>query len=338
SGTTVPTGTITFSDGGTSLGAPVALNGSGQATLTTSSLTAGSHTITATYSGDSNFTSSSNTLTQVVVAKTNTSTALISSTNPSNSGQSVTFTATVTPASGTAVPTGTVSFLDGANSLGAAVALDGAGKATLMISTLSVGSHTITATYSGDSNFAISWGTVNQSVTGPDFTVSVTQPPMAVTAGQSTTMTVGVAPLNGSTQSVSFRCNGLPTGATCSSTPVTLTGTGSQNATVTVQTTARSVVPVLPRAPWVPAGPAAIAVAGMAALAWIASRTRRPRLRAVLACAVLLVAAAALTSCTSNGSSSGGSTGTPAGTYSISVTGTSGNDSHTTSTVTLTVN
>ncbi|MDX6531732.1 MAG: hypothetical protein QOH41_4022 [Blastocatellia bacterium] len=57
-----PTGTVQFKDGGTSIGSPQALNGSGVATFSTSSLTAGIHTITADYSGDPNFIASTGTL------------------------------------------------------------------------------------------------------------------------------------------------------------------------------------------------------------------------------------------------------------------------------------
>jgi hypothetical protein len=60
--TTTPTGTILFKDGGGNLGAPVPLDGSGVAQLTTSALTAGTHAITAEYSGDTNFLTSTGTL------------------------------------------------------------------------------------------------------------------------------------------------------------------------------------------------------------------------------------------------------------------------------------
>src|SRR5205823_1159861 len=82
-------------------------------TLTTSVLSAGSHSITAVYSADTNFNAStSGALSQVV--KATSTTTLASSSNPSVFGQSVTFTATVSP--GTA--TGTVTFMDGASTLG----------------------------------------------------------------------------------------------------------------------------------------------------------------------------------------------------------------------------
>jgi outer membrane autotransporter protein len=91
-------------------------------------------------------------LTQTVT-QGGTSTALSSSQNPSTFGQSVTFTATVTSGGGT--PTGTVTFKDGGAVIGTGP-LNGLGVATFTISTLAVGSHSITATYSGDANFTAS--------------------------------------------------------------------------------------------------------------------------------------------------------------------------------------
>jgi hypothetical protein len=123
----------------------VALSG-GKAALVTSSLVPGSHSITASYSGDTNYTgSSSSTLTQSV-NKANTTTTLTGSPNPSNNGQTVTFTATVSPAG-----TGTVQFFNGGTSIG--VVNVSSGKATLPTSTLTVGTHSITAKYSGDTNY-----------------------------------------------------------------------------------------------------------------------------------------------------------------------------------------
>lgn len=84
-----------------------------------------------------------------------TTSALQSSLNPSSYGQSVAFTVTVTPSVGTGVPTGTITFLDASTSLGTAT-LNGSGMATYSTSTLSVGNHSITASYSGDSNFGSS--------------------------------------------------------------------------------------------------------------------------------------------------------------------------------------
>jgi hypothetical protein len=149
-----PTGTVSFYDGTTRIGMGT-LNGSGVATFITASLSGGGHTMTATYSGDSNFSSSTSTaFTQTVTNLTASATALLSSLNPATSGQSVTFTATVSSyGSLTTTPTGSVTFYDSTASLGM-MALNGSGVATLATSSLSVASHTITATYGGDTNYS----------------------------------------------------------------------------------------------------------------------------------------------------------------------------------------
>jgi hypothetical protein len=140
-----PTGTVLFKDGSATLAAAVTLSPGGVATFTTSALTSGSHTITAVYSGDTNYVTSSATVVQNVQSATTTT--LTSSLNPSQFGQAVTFTATVT---GNPPPTGTVTFKDGATTLGAPVTLTAGGTAALTISTLSIGSHPITVTYNGN--------------------------------------------------------------------------------------------------------------------------------------------------------------------------------------------
>lgn len=140
-----PTGTVTFKEGATEICTAVALSGT-SAACTTSSLSIGSHSILATYSGDTeNAGSNSNTLIQQVKAPSTTT--LANSPNPSHYSQSVVFTATV---SGQA-PTGTVTFNDGATTLCAAIVLN-SNIAACPTSTLSIGSHAITATYTGDDN------------------------------------------------------------------------------------------------------------------------------------------------------------------------------------------
>jgi hypothetical protein len=89
----------------------------------------------------------------LTVTTVSTSTALASSLNPSQFGQSVSFTATVTSVGGT--PTGSVTFKDGSATIGT-VTLNGAGVAVLTISSLVVGSHSITASYAGTSTFVAS--------------------------------------------------------------------------------------------------------------------------------------------------------------------------------------
>jgi hypothetical protein len=115
SGGGAPTGTVTFLDGTTSLG--VATVSSNAAQLSLSTLSPGSHTITAKYSGDGNFTASTSSAVTQTVNQATTTTTVASNLNPATFGQSVTFTVTVQPSvSGT--PTGTVTLLDGTTSLG----------------------------------------------------------------------------------------------------------------------------------------------------------------------------------------------------------------------------
>jgi hypothetical protein len=150
------TGMVTFFDGANSIGTGT-VGAGGVATLMTSALSAGGHTITAQYGGDTNYaTSTSPAITQTVnaAALAATSTALTSLPNPSSAGASVTFTATVTSTTAGTI-TGTVTFFDGANSIGMGTVGAG-GVATLMSSTLTAGAHSITAQYGGDMNYASS--------------------------------------------------------------------------------------------------------------------------------------------------------------------------------------
>ena len=151
-GAGTPTGTVTFKDGPSILGTGT-LDGSGQARFTISTLAVGSHAITASYGGDATFTGSTSSALTQTVKKASTATSVSSSANPSLSGQSVTFTATVKAKSpGAGTPTGTVTFKDGSSTLGTGT-LDGSGQAMFTISTLAVGSHSITARYGGDASF-----------------------------------------------------------------------------------------------------------------------------------------------------------------------------------------
>jgi autotransporter-associated beta strand protein len=156
SGVGTPTGTITFSIDGIAQPS-VTLGSDGTATLPVTALAAGNHTVTAAYSGDSTFNAStSSTLTQTVT-KANTTPVLVSSANPSNFGQSLTFIARLNPAApGAGTPTGTITFQEGAAILGTSP-LGTGGLATFTTATpLAVGTHTLTAVHSGDANFMTS--------------------------------------------------------------------------------------------------------------------------------------------------------------------------------------
>jgi len=171
-----PGGTVTFYDTGTSIGSATlsVVSGDDQATFTTSSMSTATHPITAAYtSGDVNFNAStSSTSISQVVNQDSTTTTVSASPSFANVGQSVTFTATVTAnAPGSGTPTGTVDFYDTTTSTDLTpvhVAL-ASGTAAFSTTSLAAGSHTIKASYYGDTNFLSSFGstgtvTIGQSI------------------------------------------------------------------------------------------------------------------------------------------------------------------------------
>ncbi len=205
-----PSGTVQFKDNGTNLGPPISLSG-GVATFTTSTLTAGTHTITADYAGTSSFESSSGTLTAGQVVKGITATSVSSSVNPSSSGQTVTFTATVT--SGTGTPTGTVQFKDNGTNLGAPATLSG-GVASFATSMLTSGTHTITAEYGGSAAFVASSGTLpGRQIVKAVTSTSLTSSLNPSTFSQAVTFTATVTAASGiAVGTVQFKDNGTSLG------------------------------------------------------------------------------------------------------------------------------
>ena len=192
-GTGMPTGTVTFKDGAATLG--TASLSAGQASFTTASLSAVSHSITATYSGDGYFNISGTTASPFsqVVNPAGTVTTVASSVHPSVFGQSVSFTATVNAvAPGAGTPTGTVTFKDGATTLGTGSL--SAGQATFSTSALGVASHSITAVYDGNSSFNASTSSaVSQVVNLSSSTTTLVSSANPSVAGQAVTFTATVS-------------------------------------------------------------------------------------------------------------------------------------------------
>ena len=169
-----PSGNVQFFDGATPIGAPVALNVSGQAQFTTSALTVGNHTITAQYAGDvpNGFNASTGALTgnPQVVNKAGTTSGLTSNqANPVGTGIPVTYTATVSPiAPGAGTRTGTVTFRRNGSPICSNVPINASGQATCTLSFSLAGNYNITVVYSGDGNFNASTSpTFVQQVVGP---------------------------------------------------------------------------------------------------------------------------------------------------------------------------
>jgi subtilase family serine protease len=183
-----PTGTVQFKDGTTNIGSPATLSG-GTASLNTGALAVGSHTITAVYSGDTANSSSVSPGVSVTVAKAPSAISLASTSASTTLGQSVTFTATV---SGNLLA-GTVQFMDGSTSLG--IFAINACTASLTTTALGVGTHNITAIYSGDANNQGSTSTVLTETVLPVVTASSTvlsTTTNSLPAGQSVTLTATV--------------------------------------------------------------------------------------------------------------------------------------------------
>ena len=202
-----PTGTITLYDTTTNSNKILGVSSQlllGTAGFSISSLSVGTHDIQAVYSGDSNYAACSSNIVHQKVHYDSKIT-LTSATNPSSVGQSVTFTAKVTGSSGT--PTGKVDFRDGLTVLGSAP-LSG-GTATFSTSALSAGSHPITASYSGDSNYSVSLSYVVVQVVKdknkPTINLSSSVNPSDV--GQSVKFTATMSP-SSATGTVQFQIDG----------------------------------------------------------------------------------------------------------------------------------
>jgi hypothetical protein len=169
-GVGTPTGSVTFTDGGAVLGT-VTLDGSGNATLATSSLAAGSQSISATYSGSTDFGAATSGTTTVAVARAGTQVVLATrSVHKKRRVVSLTLDATVGPlAPGAGVPTGTVTYelmqkKNKVKILGTAPL--SSGSASLTVKPKSVLKMPVTIVYGGDTDFQASNSTASVSASG----------------------------------------------------------------------------------------------------------------------------------------------------------------------------
>jgi hypothetical protein len=350
-GTGTPTGTVAFYNGASVLGSPATLN-SGVAVLSTTALTLGTDIITAVYSGDSTFAgSTSSPLNQIVTVLPPLLTSVIqqSSLNPSELSENVTFTATVTAKSGQGTPTGTVQFMDGATILGSST-LNSRAVAAYSTTALSLGNHSMTAIYSGDIQFVASTSPIlMQKVTPlvPDFGLSASPGSTTLPAGSSASFTIKATEQNGFTGTITLSCgpSGMPVGATCTFFPNILSiGAGGSPATsnLTIATAA-------------PLGASMRHSTERSSTSWLYGMgfSLAPmlfgttllfvpkRIYLVTFCLSVLLIGSCVSQLGCGGGSSSTSAantggGTPAGSYTIAVTGAMGAAQHTTS-VTLIV-
>ena len=202
-GAGTPTGTVTFTSGTTVLGT-ANLTAAGTATINPV-LAPGAYTIVATYAGDTDDAGSQSAPLSLTVENSSTTT-VTSTPDPSLFGQAVTFTVQVTSGAGGTIPTGTVTIFDTfggvKNTLAAALPLNATGAATFTTSTLAVGAHSITVSYSGDTSHAASTSTDNgappwSQVVEEQTAVTLTSSVNPSLVGQSITFTATVTALNG---------------------------------------------------------------------------------------------------------------------------------------------
>jgi hypothetical protein len=245
SGTVAPTGAVTFKIGSATLGAGTMTTSGAKTlaafTLSGSSLVAGANTITAAFAGSGNFTSSTATATVTATAAavaTTTTLAVSSASIPANGVTSL--TATVTPASGSAPPTGTATFKLGSTVLGSATLAASGAKATASFTlnggNLVAGANSITATYAGAGVFLNSTSaatTVTVTAALPGTSITATAAPASIAAAASTVLTVSVKPVSGSVApagSLTFSLGGASLGTA----PLSASG-ATASATFTVK-------------------------------------------------------------------------------------------------------
>jgi hypothetical protein len=330
SGTSQPTGVVRFLDGAVLLGTGT-LNASGVATYTTTTLAPGTHAVTASYAGDTVFGASTSSAITETVGPFPTMNVLTSSATTLLAGASLTLTSTLTATAGGGTPTGTVTFREGAITLGTGT-VNATAIATFATTALAIGTHSITAQYVPTGNFGASTSAAVQIVvTGaPDFSLSVNPGALTVTGGSTATAIFTMTPLNGYAGTAIFTCGTLPTNATCSFAPTKLTFTA---ATQTPQTTTftfgtiQSAGLSQPLFPGRGIAPISLALGlPFGLLLGFGYRSRRRQFRHLGL--VLALTAMAVVAGLSGCSSKNNFANTPAGTYTIPVLVTDGTTSH----------
>jgi DNA-binding beta-propeller fold protein YncE len=314
SGSTPVAGTFTYT--------ATLAGGSAVAVTAATVLGAGSYTLTATFTPtDTSTYAATSTNASLTVAKSTPALALTSSAVAAGAGSPVTFTATVTSSVGT--PSGSVSFYDGTTLLGTGTLA--AGVATYATLNLPVGALSITAVYSGDSNFSTltSAGLTETVMTA--YTVTAPTTPVPVAPGGAATIDITVPPVGGAFNGVvTLSASGLPPGATATFNPPTVTpGTAGAPTVLTIQlATLNAGIPahdLPPNRRGLPLAPLSL---GFVLFGVVLGRKRIPRvLMLVFMLASLGVTTSLLTGC---GGGFADTPSTPAGNYIITVTGTSG--------------
>ena len=324
-----PTGTIQFYDGGTALGAPVAINASGSASLSLSGLAASSHVITMSYSGDSYYLPADypgSTITFVAA----TVTISFSAGGSYLPGSMFSLYPSVLANAYGPPLTGTITLLDGGNAVASAMAPPGTSsffahsfEVNTSSSPLSLGSHSFTVTYSGDPVWQDKTSGVSTTlISNPDFAIYALNP-ITITRGSSANLYFYVSSISGLSGTVTLGCTGAPAETYCSLNPTSATiGAGSL---LTITTAAPYGAPSAKTTAWLrylSMLPFGIIFGGV-----VVGRRRKASMLTLL----MLIALLPMVSCGGGGggsssSSGGGGTtlhgGTPTGVYTLTITGT----------------
>jgi hypothetical protein len=318
--TGTPTGIVTFLSGSTTLGTGT-LDSTGTATFTTAALNATTYSLTASYPGDTAFSGSVSAVQNLVV---NALTPTVSLTAPATAvvGASVTLVTTVSGTGGT--PTGTVTFKNGTTTIGTATLASGA--ASISTSSLALGAHSITVAYSGDMTYAsatsaASTVTINVAA-GISFAAAPTS--LTITHGTSGSVVITGTPAGVYTGTVTFACGTLPTAATCSFAPTTLSFTGSNTAQSTTLTVSTVTTAALERPAFGRASSGLVLAALLMPFGWTLRRRkqawRSSLLLLALACSSLAVFGLSGCGGSSNTTKTPTTVTTPAGSYTVAVT------------------
>jgi sugar lactone lactonase YvrE len=316
SSTFSPTGSVQFIVDGSNYGSPVTLSGTDTASVTLNGLAGGSHTVDATYGGDSNFaTSAAASPLSITIATAPTTTSLTATINGNTAvatGTSVTFTATVQPTGLTPppYPSGTVTFYAAGSSTALGTASLTNGVASFTTSALPNGQYNVTAVYGGDVDFSSSTSAgYAVFVSPPTFVFSNLPTALTVPAHGSNSTTFTVTNIAGYQGTVYFSCTGLPANAACGFTP----GAVDFFITPGAQTVKLTVTTGVPAA-----GFAGIAlIPGFVLLLGMASSLRRKSPRPAVA--LILFASAALAVCGFAGCGNSSSATTPTGSSQLVV-------------------
>ena len=322
------TGSVTFLDGATVLtSAPVALvNGSYIATAPVTLTGTTAHALTAVYSGDTVFASSTSAAITVNSSASPAAITLTSTSTTGAAGQAISFTALVTGSTNTgAVPTGSVTFYLAGTTPSALATIglgyQGPGVSVAVYTTtgLPAGAQTIYAVYSGDGNFLSV--TSNSITTGlTDFSATFSPSSISLVAGQSGTSTLNVSLLGAFSGTVALTCTSpVDSFISCSFSPSTLTASGSSVLSVT--TTAGNKAFLTPP-PALHGATEALGAVSFAALLCLLLPGRSRRRVPTLLLALLALSLTANLGCGSNGTSKSltATSGTPLGTSILTIT------------------